>query len=78
MCTWMFSHLSEIFINIISNAIKYTNNGGVINCDISQTPGKKNGWCDVIITVKDNGIGMSDQFFKSYFMNHLSESAIQR
>ena len=48
------SHVSEIFINIISNAIKYTNNGGVINCDISQAPGKKNDWCDVIITVKDN------------------------
>ena len=27
------SHVSEIFINIISNAIKYTNNGGVINCE---------------------------------------------
>ena len=62
------SHVSEIFINIISNAIKYTNNGGVINCDISQVPGKKNGWCDVIITVKDNGIGMSDQF-----LNHIYE-----
>ena len=61
------SHLSEIFINIISNAIKYTNNGGVINCDISQVPGKKNGWCDVIITVKDNGIGMSDQFLKHIY-----------
>ena len=61
------SHLSEIFINIISNAIKYTNTGGVINCDISQTPGKKNGWCDVIITVKDNGIGMSDQFLKHIY-----------
>ena len=61
------SHVSEIFINIISNAIKYTNNGGVINCDISQVPGKKNGWCDVIITVKDNGIGMSDQFLKHIY-----------
>ena len=61
------SHVSEIFINIISNAIKYTNTGGVINCDISQTPGKKNGWCDVIITVKDNGIGMSDQFLKHIY-----------
>ena len=61
------SHLSEIFINIISNAIKYTNTGGVINCDISQAPGKKNGWCDVIITVKDNGIGMSDQFLKHIY-----------
>ena len=61
------SHVSEIFINIISNAIKYTNTGGVINCDISQAPGKKNGWCDVIITVKDNGIGMSEQFLKHIF-----------
>ena len=41
--------------------------GGVINCDISQAPGKKNGWCDVIITVKDNGIGMSDQFLKHIY-----------
>ena len=61
------SHVSEIFINIISNAIKYTNTGGVINCDISQASGKKNGWCDVIITVKDNGIGMSEQFLKHIF-----------
>lgn len=61
------SHVSEIFINIISNAIKYTNNGGVINCDISQAPGKKNDWCYVIITVKDNGIGMSDQFLKHIY-----------
>lgn len=35
------SHVSEIFINIISNAIKYTNNGGVINCDISQAAWQK-------------------------------------
>ena len=58
------SHVSEIFINIISNAIKYTNNGGVINCDISQAPGKKNGWCDVIITVKDNGNGMPETIIR--------------
>ena len=58
------SHVSEIFINIISNAIKYTNNGGVINCDISQALGKKNGWCDVIITVKDNGNGMPETIIR--------------
>ena len=67
MCTWMFLIYRRFSINIISNAIKYTNTGGVINCDISQTPGKKNGWCDVIITVKDNGIGMSDQFLKHIY-----------
>ena len=36
----------------------------MINCDISQIPGKKNGWCDVIITVKDNGNGMPETIIR--------------
>ena len=60
-------HLSEICLNIISNAIKYTNDGGTISCNVSQTASEKEDWCNLIITVTDNGIGMSEEFQKHVF-----------
>ena len=52
-------HLSEVCINIISNAIKYTNTGGTISCNVVQESCEKEDWCNIIITITDNGIGMS-------------------
>ena len=60
-------HLTEVCTNLVSNAVKYTGAGGTIHCDITQKPGKKEGWCDTVITVADNGIGMSQEFQKHIF-----------
>ena len=60
-------HLTEICTNLVSNAVKYTGDGGAIHCDITQKPGKKEGWCDTVVTVADNGIGMSQEFLKHIF-----------
>ena len=60
-------HLTEVCTNLVSNAVKYTGAGGTIRCDITQKPGKKEGWCDAVITVADNGIGMSQEFQKHIF-----------
>lgn len=60
-------HLTEICTNLVSNAVKYTGACGTIRCDITQKPGKKEGWCDMVITVADNGIGMSQEFQKHIF-----------
>ena len=60
-------HLTEICTNLVSNAVKYTGAGGTIRCDVTQKPGKKEGWCDTVITVVDNGIGMSQEFQKHIF-----------
>ena len=60
-------HLTEICTNLVSNAVKYTGACGTIHCDITQKPGKKEGWCDTVITVADNGIGMSQEFQKHIF-----------
>ena len=60
-------HLSEICLNIISNAIKYTNTGGTISCNVLQESCKKEDWCNLIITITDNGIGMSEEFQKHIF-----------
>ena len=59
--------LSEVCTNLVSNAVKYTGACGTIHCDIMQKPGKKEGWCDTVITVADNGIGMSQEFQKHIF-----------
>ena len=59
--------LSEVCTNLVSNAVKYTGACGTIHCDITQKSGKKEGWCDTVITVADNGIGMSQEFQKHIF-----------
>ena len=60
-------HLTEVCTNLVSNAVKYTGAGGTIRCDVTQKPGKKEGWCNMVITVADNGIGMSQEFQKHIF-----------
>ena len=60
-------HLTEVCTNLVSNAVKYTGACGTIHCDVTQKPGKKEGWCDTLITVADNGIGMSQEFQKHIF-----------
>ncbi len=63
------SHMSEIYLNLISNAIKYTGNGGEISCEISQTDDYMPGWCMTEFVIKDNGIGMSKEY-----QSHIFES----
>lgn len=60
-------HLTEVCTNLVSNAVKYTGAGGTIRCGVTQKPGKKEGWCDTVVTVADNGIGMSQEFQKHIF-----------
>ena len=60
-------HLTEICTNLVSNAVKYTGACGTIHCDVTQKPGEKEDWCDTVITVADNGIGMSQEFQKHIF-----------
>ena len=60
-------HLTEVCTNLVSNAVKYTGVCGTIHCDVTQKPGEKEDWCDTVITVADNGIGMSQEFQKHIF-----------
>ena len=60
-------HLTEVCTNLVSNAVKYTGTGGTIRCDVTQKPCEKAGWCDTVVTVADNGIGMSQEFQQRIF-----------
>lgn len=61
------AHASEIILNIVSNAIKYTGEGGSIVCALDQRPAEKEGFCITRISVQDNGIGISEEFQKHIF-----------
>ena len=60
-------HLTEVCTNLVSNAVKYTGTNGTICCDVTQKPGEKGGLCDMVVTVADNGIGMSQEFQERIF-----------
>lgn len=61
------SHFSEIVMNILSNAIKYTGAKGKIDCLIYQEQIEREGWCNLVLTISDNGIGMSPEFQEHIF-----------
>lgn len=60
-------HINQIIINLISNAIKYTNPGGTVDYSVEQIDEPVNGIVRYRITVEDNGIGVSEEFQKHIF-----------
>ncbi len=59
------TRLKQIFVNIINNAIKYTNEGGEIAVDVSErTEGDR---CVLCFRCTDNGVGMSKEFLQRIF-----------
>ena len=57
-----FSRCMRIFVNIISNAIKYTPEGGSVDVYCEQVGEAKDGMGTYKYTITDNGIGMSEEF----------------
>ena len=59
--------LNQVLLNLLSNATKFTKNGGQIVVRIIQKPCRKNGYATYEFHVKDNGIGMSKAFQEHLF-----------
>lgn len=59
--------LNQILLNILSNAIKFTKQGGKISFKVIQTSGAPIGFAGYEFRIKDNGIGMSEDFRKHIF-----------
>ena len=62
-----FSHTERILVNVISNAIKYTHDGGKIDVSVCELDEEANGNPLYRFTVSDNGQGMSEEFQKHMF-----------
>ncbi|MCR4631913.1 MAG: hypothetical protein K5786_09795 [Treponema sp.] len=59
--------INQIFINILSNALKYTPEGKSVYVDLYQAPSQKEDCIKLIYTVKDTGIGMSEEYMKEMY-----------
>jgi len=68
------NRLKQVCINILSNSVKYTPNGGNISLEISLKSVKEDS-AEFYFDFKDNGIGMSEEFLKHAFEPFVQESA---
>jgi len=59
--------LNQVFINLLGNAVKYTPAGGTIVFRIMQNSTFRHGYGEFSFIIKDNGIGMSEEFVKYIF-----------
>ncbi|RGY78861.1 transporter substrate-binding domain-containing protein [Dorea sp. AM58-8] len=59
--------VKEIFVNILSNAMKYTPSGGSVMVDVAELPCDEPGYMIEKIRVSDSGIGMSPEYMTNIF-----------
>ena len=70
--------LRQIYVNIVNNAVKYTDEGGEISLYVSEKADGER--CRLSFVCKDNGIGMSEEFLKRIFepFERVNSSTISR
>lgn len=66
-------HTNEVLINLTSNAIKYTPEGGKVRFTVTQTAPTVEGKAVLRFDIADNGIGMSEEFQKHLFESFTRE-----
>ena len=74
--------IKEIFLNLLSNSVKYTPEGGHITLDFVETPCEKEGYASFTVTEADDGIGMGADYlphiFEEFSREHTTtESKVQ-
>lgn len=61
------TRIAQIVLNVVGNALKYTNSGGRIECIVEEIESKKEGYAYIRLTVSDNGVGISEEFLKKLY-----------
>ena len=59
--------INQIYINILSNAIKYTEPGGKVCVDMKEEDSLKEGYVKLMYKVADTGMGMSPEYMKNMY-----------
>ena len=59
--------LNQVLLNILSNAIKFTPAGGTVSLRVIEKPSSRPGYACFEFRIKDNGIGMSEEFIDTIF-----------
>ncbi len=66
--------INEIYLNLLSNALKYTNSGGEVKLLIKEEQSEREGFVRFIATISDTGIGMSKDYLPTIFDDFTRES----
>lgn len=69
------SRMSQIFVNVIGNAVKYTTEGGKITYTLRQLQSDRPGYGLYSFTVSDTGIGMSEDYVEHIFEEFSRENS---
>ena len=67
---WLYAdklRLSQIFTNLLSNALKYTGENGKVSVDIKELPSEVEGCIKLVYQVEDNGIGISKEYLEKMY-----------
>ena len=80
---WLYAdelRLTQIFTNLLSNALKYTNENGKTTVYLEEQPSEKEGYTKLIYVVEDNGIGMSPEFLEKLYtpFSRATDSRVNR
>lgn len=59
--------MNQVLLNLFSNSIKYTNEGGSITLRVMEKSGAPSGYANYEFTIRDTGIGMSEEFARRIF-----------
>lgn len=59
--------IRQILMNLLSNSVKYTEQGGQIRFCVAELPCKQEGMAKLQFTVSDNGMGMTQEFMEHIF-----------
>ena len=65
--------IDRILVNLVSNAVKYTGRNGAVEVSCRQSGESEPGQGTYIFVVKDNGLGMSEEFQKQMFVEFARE-----
>ena len=60
--------LNQIYINLLSNALKYTQPGGRVSVDMREETGDRPGCVRLVYVVSDTGIGMTPEYMKKMYL----------
>jgi len=70
--------LNQVFINLLSNSVKYTPAGGTISFRIQQKTTFRHGYGEYAFIIRDSGIGMSEDFVRHIFEPFERETTVTR
>lgn len=59
--------LNQVLLNLLSNAVKYTGEGGIVRLRLTEKAGAPEGYANYEFCIRDNGIGMSEDFVLHIF-----------